>query len=106
MPLSAIFQLYHDDQFSWWKKPEYPERITDHGLATGKLYHLQLRVECILFCNLQNRAPTQAVLVIGQVPNLLSHPGPEKKSFNIYQYIYINNVGQDVNVLSLINIIM
>ena len=40
-PLSAIFQLYHDDQFQWWKKPEYPERTTDHGQATGKLYHLR-----------------------------------------------------------------
>jgi hypothetical protein len=37
-PLSAIFQLYHDDQFYWWKKLEYPERTTDHGQqATGKL---------------------------------------------------------------------
>ena len=31
------------------KKPEYPERTTDHGQATGKLYHLRLRVECTLF---------------------------------------------------------
>ena len=44
-PLSAIFQLYHGDQFQWWNKPEYPERNTDHGQATGKLYHLRLRVE-------------------------------------------------------------
>jgi len=27
------------------KKPEYPERTTDHGQATGKCYHLRLRVE-------------------------------------------------------------
>ena len=47
-PLSIIFQLYHGDQFQWWK-PEYPERTTDPGQATGKLYHLQVRVECILF---------------------------------------------------------
>ena len=39
-PLSAIYQLYHGDQFQWWKKPEYPERTTDHGQATGKLYHV------------------------------------------------------------------
>ena len=53
MPLSAIFQLYHGDQFQWWRKPEYPERTTDPGQATGKLYHLRLRIECTLFCNLQ-----------------------------------------------------
>ena len=64
MPLSAIFQLYHGDQFSWWKKPGYPERTTDHGQATGKLYHLWLRVECTLFCNLQSWAQTHPVLVI------------------------------------------
>jgi hypothetical protein len=45
----------HGDQFYWWKKPEYLERTTDHGQATGKLYHLRLRVECTLFCNLQSR---------------------------------------------------
>ena len=65
MPLSAIFQLYHGNQFQWWRKPEYPERTTDHGQATGKLYHLWLRVECTLFCNLQNQVRTHAILVIG-----------------------------------------
>ena len=48
-PLSARFQLYHGDQFQWWKKPEYPERTTDHVQATDQLYHLRLRVQCILF---------------------------------------------------------
>ena len=47
MPLSAIFQLYHGDQFQWWKKPECPERTT--GQAIGKLCHLRLRVEYTLF---------------------------------------------------------
>jgi hypothetical protein len=82
-PLSAIFQLYHGDQFYWWKKPGYPRRTTDYGQATGKLYHLRLRVECALFCNLQSRARTHAVFVIGlyellgnPIPNSLSHPGP------------------------------
>jgi hypothetical protein len=36
-----------------------------HGQATGKLYHLRLRFECTLFCNLQSRARTHAVFVIG-----------------------------------------
>jgi hypothetical protein len=31
------------------KKPECPERTTDHGQATGKLYHLRLRIEFTLF---------------------------------------------------------
>jgi hypothetical protein len=31
------------------------KRTTDHGQATGKLYYLQLRVKCTLFCNLQSR---------------------------------------------------
>jgi hypothetical protein len=44
---------------------EYPKRTTDHGQATGKLYHLRLRVECTLFCNLQIRARTHAALVMG-----------------------------------------
>jgi hypothetical protein len=30
---------------------EYQERTTDHGQATGKLYHLRLQVECTLFVN-------------------------------------------------------
>ena len=38
----------------WWRKPEYPKRTTDHGQATGKLYHLRLRVECTLFCSLSD----------------------------------------------------
>jgi hypothetical protein len=49
MPLSVVFQLYHGNQFYWWRKPEYLERTTDPGLATGKLYHWRLRVACTLF---------------------------------------------------------
>ena len=52
-----------------WFSSGTPERITDHGQATGKLYHLRLRVEC----NLQSRARTHAVLVIGMY-ELLGNP--------------------------------
>jgi hypothetical protein len=36
-----------------------------HGQATGTLYHMRLRVECTIFCNLQSRAWAHSVLVIG-----------------------------------------
>jgi hypothetical protein len=50
-----------------------PGWLSELGSWIGKLYHLQLRVECTLFCNLQSQARTHAVLVIG-VYELLSNP--------------------------------
>jgi hypothetical protein len=50
MVFNATFsniQLYHGDQFYWWRKPEFPKRTTDHGQATGKLYHLRMRQKSI-----------------------------------------------------------
>jgi hypothetical protein len=54
--------------------PHGPRKLNiEHEEATGKLYHLRLRVECTLFCNLQSRARTHAVLVIG-LYELLDNP--------------------------------
>jgi hypothetical protein len=65
------------------EEAEVPGQNHNHGQATGKLYHLQLRVKCTLFCNLQSRARTHVVLLKGlyellgnSTTQLIEPPGP------------------------------
>jgi hypothetical protein len=80
-PLSAIFQLYHGNQFYWLKKLEYPERTTDHGQATGKLNHLRLSYFKLRFHNIpwkvRNKKDCSIYYNVG------------KQDTNCYKYINI-----------------
>ena len=67
-------------------------RTTDHGQATGKLYHLRLRVECTLFWYLQSLARTyikgsypEKFLSIWVLSNLVVSEIP------LYSTNYVNN---------------
>jgi hypothetical protein len=60
---SISYKIIH--WFYYKVQIEYPERSTDHGQATGRLYHLRLRVECTLICNLESRERSHVALVIG-----------------------------------------
>jgi hypothetical protein len=55
------------------EEAEYPKRTTDHEQSTGKLYHLQLLVECTFFVIYKAGRDSHGVLVI-DVYELLGNP--------------------------------
>ena len=59
---NATFSNIMATSFSGGRSWSTRDRTTDHGQVTGKPYNLRLRVECILFCNLQSGVLTHSVL--------------------------------------------
>ena len=70
-----------------------PGETTDHGQATGKIYHLWLRVECTLFCNLQSRARAHAISLIG-LYGLLGNPVTRINQDNLNIFLHSLSVSR------------
>jgi len=45
--------LFHDGQFYWWKKAEFPEKTYDLPQVTDKLYHIEITLVLLPINNSQ-----------------------------------------------------
>ena len=74
--------------FSDGRSQSITERTTDHGQATGNLYHLWLRVECTFFVIYKTKhEPTGLYELLGNPTTQLTEPtGPAICISNIVLY--------------------
>ena len=70
---NATFSYIMTTSFSGGRSRSTRREPPTMGKQLENFYHLRLRVECTLFCNLQSQARTHAVFVIG-LYELLGNP--------------------------------
>jgi hypothetical protein len=78
-PFSAIFQLYRDGQFYWWRTPEYSEKTTDLSQVANIL--MMILVLCIYMAlknsdihTMMNEFNDNTAQVQNRQTNMLTNP--------------------------------